>query len=262
MPSILEDLELEELSLVDVPANQEAKVCLFKRQSREDSHSEKRDDNDMDDMTPEMDAKIKAYMKEKGCDRKTAMDALMKAFDEAPTLATEVETLKSENERLRKGLIEAGYVIKKEEIVKKEQPEGITYKGEFIAKSDDKYELVKQLQEYEVEKANVALEKRAATELPNHDVKVAVTLLKALDGVADAGEAMKALKAADTMLGKAMEEVGETSHESDLTDPTEKLEKMAKAYAVEKGVTFHKGYEAVIKTDEGKALLKASKEKE
>lgn len=254
MPSILEDLELEELSLVDVPANQEAKVCLFKRQQEEDME-------DTNKMSPEMDAKIKAYMKEKGCDRKTAMDTLMKAFEEAPTLATEVETLKAENERLRKGLIEAGYVIRKEEIVKKEQPEGITYKGEFIAKSDDKYELAKQLQEYEVEKANAEIAKRAATELPNHDVKVAVILLKALDGVSDADEAMKALKAADAMLGKAMEEVGETSHESDLTDPTEKLNKMAKAYAVEKGVTFEKGYAAVALTDEGKSLLKASKEK-
>jgi hypothetical protein len=255
MPSILEDLELEELSLVDVPANQEAKVCLFKRNTEEDME-------DTEKMTPEMDAKIKAYMKEKGCDRETAMDALMKAFDEAATLSTEVETFKAENERLRKGLIEAGYVIKKDEIVKKEQPEGITYKGEFIAKSDDKYELAKQLQEYEVEKAQVALEKRATEELPNHDVKVAVTLLKALDTVEDKDEAMKALKAADAMLGKAMEETGETSHENDLTDPADKLEKMAKAYANKEGVTFHKGYEAVIKTDEGKALLKASKEKE
>lgn len=250
MPTELEELVLEELSLVDKGANQYAKVSIFKADTSKGDNME-----DTDKMSEEMEAKVKAYMKEKGCDRKTAMNALMKSLEE-------VDTLKSDNERLRKALIDNGYVIKADTIEKKAEPEGITYDGEFVAKSDDRYELVKKLQEYEVEKVQAALEKRAAEELPNHEVKVAVTLLKAVEGSDNQEEAMKALKSADALLGKAMEEVGETSHEADMTDPTEKLNKMAKSYAAEKGVTFEKGYAAVALTEEGKALLKASKEKE
>jgi len=80
MPTELINLELDELSLVPKGANPMAKAPIFKALNGDDMTDE------LEKMAPEMDAKIKEYMKAKGCDRKTAMDALMKSFDEVETL--------------------------------------------------------------------------------------------------------------------------------------------------------------------------------
>ena len=67
MPNLLKNLHLEELSLVDRPANAQAMVSLFKR------------DNSVEEitkMTDEMEAKVKAYMEEKACGKEEAMKAL------------------------------------------------------------------------------------------------------------------------------------------------------------------------------------------
>ena len=112
MATELLELQLEELSLVDRPANAEAVVTLFKR---DDTQEE-----DIDKMTDEQEAKIKAYMDKNHCGKEEAMKALgydvEKAADDVdPILELEakIETLKAENERLRKGLIDEGYVIRK-----------------------------------------------------------------------------------------------------------------------------------------------------
>lgn len=252
MATELVELELDEISLVDKGANQEAKAPIFKAQTPKE--------NDMDEnykMSEEMDKKIKDYMKEKGCDRKTAEAALMKAFDEH-------ETYKAENERLRKSLLDAGYVIKKDEIVKKDIGEHVIYKGETITKADDpaRFELAQEVLKYETEKRDAEFAKRATEELPNHKPEVAVALLKSIDGADNKDELMASLKAADKSFGELMVEKGEAAKDADLSDPADKLEKMAKAYAQENKVTYFKAYDAVIKTDEGKDLLKQSKVKE
>ena len=55
MPNLLKNLQLEELSLVDRPANAQAMVSLFKRDNSEE----------FEKMDKEMEAKVKAYMMEK-----------------------------------------------------------------------------------------------------------------------------------------------------------------------------------------------------
>ena len=71
MPNLLKQLELEELSLVDRPANAQAMVSLYKRDNSNGDHMEP----DLEKMGY-ADDNVKAYMKHKGCDRAEAMTAL------------------------------------------------------------------------------------------------------------------------------------------------------------------------------------------
>jgi hypothetical protein len=77
MPNLLKQLELEELSLVDRPANAQAMVTLFKR------------DNSVKEETMTEETNIEVEMVEKA----------------------DFDALKLENEKLRKALLENGFVI-------------------------------------------------------------------------------------------------------------------------------------------------------
>ena len=130
MPNLLKNLHLEELSLVDRPANAQAMVSLFKRDNSKEEITK---------MTEEMEAKVSAYMKEYGCGRPQAMKALDMYMEKAEEVATDVEapevdveTLKAENETLRKGLIDNGYVITAEAIEKKAEVEMMDIEGEMV----------------------------------------------------------------------------------------------------------------------------------
>src|SRR6056297_1966939 len=103
MANLLKQLELEELSLVDRPANAQATVSLFKRDNSEgDTMSEeltKMTDGqkeEMDKMSDDMKSKMKMYMDEKGMsyDKAKAMceSDMKKADDES---ADEIATLKA-----------------------------------------------------------------------------------------------------------------------------------------------------------------------
>ena len=84
MPNLLKNLHLEELSLVDRPANAQAMVSLFKRDTSEEEITK---------MTDEMEAKVKAYMEEKACGKEEAMKALgydMEKAEEAVAEEAEV----------------------------------------------------------------------------------------------------------------------------------------------------------------------------
>lgn len=77
-------------------------------------------------MDMEMEAKVKAYMEENGVDREAAMKACgykdtMKedSTEELDALKADIATLKAENEFLRKGFIEEGYIIRADSIEKK-----------------------------------------------------------------------------------------------------------------------------------------------
>ena len=220
MPNLLKQLELEELSLVDRPANAQAMVSLFKRDTSGEDMSE---ETNVDKMSEDMKAKLKPYM-DKGMSEDEAMKAynmdMMKKSEEAPVEEatteveaevekteeavaepTELDLLKAENERLRKSLIENGFVIKAEAIEKKAEAvsagevEMIEVEGEMVAKSDIPTPVLKALEALAVEKADVELTKRAGETLPHFDIKVAKELMKS-----DLGEeVMAALKAADKL---------------------------------------------------------------
>ena len=273
MPNLLKNLHLEELSLVDRPANAQAMVSLFKRDNSEEEITK---------MTEEMEAKVKAYMDDKGCGRMEAMKALDMDMEKAEEASEEVaekaepefdvealkadfDRLTAENETLRKGLIEAGYVIKADAIEKKAEVEMMEVEGEMVVKSDIPAPVLKALEaadvakrEHEIEKADIELTKRAGETLPHFAVNVAKSLVaKFYEDEA----IMVALKAADAATGAAMQEFGKSDVDGEFATSADKLDALVKSYMDDnqlKKSEFAKAYAAVAKTDAGKALINKS----
>jgi len=282
LPNLLKNLHLEELSLVDRPANAQAMVSLFKRDNSEEEITK---------MNEEMEAKVKAYMDDKGCGRGEAMKALgydMEKADEAVTeevaekAAPEVEAveapevdvealkadfdrLSAENQHLRKGLIDNGYVIRADSIEKKAEEEMMDIDGEMVAKSDIPAPVLKALEaaavakrEHEIEKADLELTKKAEEVLPHFETGAAKSLLKSFsedDGI------METLKAADAAFAASMQEFGKSDVDGEFATSADKLDALVKSYMDEnqlKKSEYAKAYAAVAKTDEGKALITKS----
>jgi predicted transcriptional regulator len=265
LPNLLENLQLEELSLVDRPANAQAMVSLFKRDNSE------KDVNKMDD---EMEAKVKAYMEKESCGRDEAMKALGYDMPKPKTKAkpdpmeamkADVARLTAEVDRLQKGLDEAGYVVSADVIEKKAAVEMIEVGGVSIAKSEIPAPVLKALEEaevskkqHEIEKADIELTKRAGETLPNFDVNVAKSLLKSF---ADDKAIVEALKAADAAFAAAMDEVGKSAMDGSFANASEEMDAMVKTYMTENNLKksdYAKAYAAVAMTDKGKALINKS----
>jgi len=250
MPTELINLELDELSLVPKGANPMAKAPIFKALNGENMA------DDVNKMSEEMDKKIKDYMKANGCDRKTAMDAMMKSFDT-------VAELEAENERLRKSLTDEGYEIEADKITKAAPVEFVEYDGEKINKADIPAPILKALETAEIEKADNALTKRAEDTLPHFEISVAKKLLSAVEKMDDTDILIAALEAADQAFADKMEEFGKSSNTGEFATPKDELDAMVKAYKEEHKVDFHKAYAEVAKTEAGKALInKSYKDKE
>ena len=282
MPNLLKNLHLEELSLVDRPANAQAMVSLFKRDNSEEEITK---------MNEDMEAKVKAYMDDKGCGRGEAMKALGYDMEKADEVVTEevaekaapeveavdapevdVEALKAdfdrlsaENQHLRKGLIDNGYVIRADSIEKKAEEEMMDIDGEMVAKSDIPAPVLKALEaaavakrEHEIEKADLELTKKAEEVLPHFETGAAKSLLKSFsedDGI------MVMLKAADAAFAASMQEFGKSDVDGEFATSADKLDALVKSYMDEnqlKKSEFAKAYAAVAKTDEGKALITKS----
>jgi|TARA_B110000238_G_scaffold136809_1_gene147437 hypothetical protein len=277
LPNLLKKLQLTELSLVDRPANAQAMVSLFKRDTSEE---------ELTKMTDDMEAKVKAYMTDKGCGRAEAMKNFgydMKKADEVAEevaevdkaagevaeevnpLEAEVAALKADNEMLRKGLIENGYVISAEAIEKKAEVEMLEVEGEMLVKSDIPAPVLKALEaadvakrEHELEKADVQLTKRAGESLPHFDTDVAKSLVaKFYEDEA----IMVALKAADAAFAASMQEFGKSDVDGEFATSSDKLDALVKSYMDEnqmKKSEFAKAYAQVAKTDQGKDLINKS----
>ena len=257
--NLLKQLELDELSLVDRPANASAKVALFKRDSEEENMEKayKMSDaemEEMDKMSDDLKAKLRGMM-DKGYtfpEAKKMMDEDMKKADEEVSLEAELMELKEENDNLRKQLGEV--VEKKEEVV-----ETIEVNGELVVKADIPEPVLKALEEAKVEKQMIELRKKAEAELPHFDVEVAMSLLDVIKGDA---KVLEALKGADAAFAAAMDEVGEKVVEADMSDPQSKLDKMVDAYAEEHKVNKYAAFDAISKTAEGKSLIAKTYEKD
>lgn len=238
MPNILTQLELTELSLVDRPANPLALAPVFKADLQKG-----------DQMTEEMKNKLKPYL-----DKGMSEEEAMKAYEE--DMKKPLDELKAENERLRKALIEGGFVIKADAIEKKAPVEYIEVKGEKINKADIPAPILKSLEEAQVANREAEVTKRAE-KFPNIELDVVKSLVE--KGLDEDESLLEFLRAVDAMFGKAMEETGETSVQADMTDPKEKLRNMAKERQAEKGSTYEQAYAEVVKSEEGKAILKSMK---
>jgi hypothetical protein len=218
--TILDDLELVELSIVDSPANPEAKAVIAKKGEQEP-------------------------MAESKLDNSVELEKSLKKTEE-------------NYENLKKSVIEAGFTITKEGIEKKAAPETIEVEGETLVKADIPAVLLKKLEADKaaleaaaVEKADNELTKRAGDELPNFAIAEAKELVKAFG---ENEEVMKALKAADAVFAEAQEEVGKAAPAE--VEPQEQFDTLVKAHMDTKGVNEAAAYKAVSKTDEGRVLLK------
>ena len=262
MATLLENLELEEVSLVDRPANQEAKIALFKRDTSGDDMSE-----ETTKMSEDMKEKLKPYM-DKGMSEEEAMKAYqmdMKksddedATDEVETLKADLERSRKECERLTKALIDNGFVIKSETVEKKDgaQEDMIEVEGEMVAKSAIPAPVLKALEAAAIEKADIELTKRATETLPHFELNAAKGLLKfELDD-----DIMAILRAADKLFEETMTEVGKSDADGEFASANDKMDALVKNYMEEhqmKKSQYAVAYAAVAKTDEGKALIAKS----
>ncbi len=206
MVHILKELELMEVSLVDVPANPLAEVPIVKRAKQMD-------------------------------------DTEKKEFEK------QLEVKDAEIADLKKQLEE------KAEVEKKAKEEWIEYEGEKILKSSVPAPILKRLEALEVEKADVALEKRAKELIPHFpgDITKHKKLVKSIDP-----ELEELLRAADKLFADAMKEVGKSAGKTDMLSAAEKMEELAKSMASKDKVTYAVAYTKMLDTPEGKELYKQS----
>jgi hypothetical protein len=267
MPTELVNLELEEVSLVDMGDDPLAKVALYKR-SPEGEHMdieevEKLDAVDETNISEEAEKGYKEDMKsdkmddmedeeedmmEEGGKKPTrkSWKAEAQAFEEAnKMLLEEIETYKAKVTELEAEAIEKA----------KPKEDVIEVDGEMIAKSAVPTPILKKLEEMQKAVETEALRKRAEEVLPNFK-GTADERGKLLKSVGNDEGLLALLLAADAAFAGLFEEVGKTDAENDLKTANEKLKDLTKAYQAEKGEkSFEKAYAAVVKTAQGRALV-------
>jgi len=252
MTNILLDLELDELSLVDRPANQAATICLIKRDNT--MNLEERKAYYMDKGMSEDEALKKAKEDMKKAEEPEVSKS-EEEVDQGDLFLAEVDALKAEVSRLSKALEDNGFAVTEETVTKAVEPEYIEVEGEQVAKADIPAAVLKALEAAEVEKRMVELRKQAEEILPNFDNEIAASLLA---HVAKDDAIVEALKSADAALGASMSEIGEASVEADMLSSSDKLDALVKSYMDENNLAKKDhaiAYAAVAKTDEGKALI-------
>lgn len=238
------DLELDEVSLVDSPANKSATVALFKR----DSTMRKKKTEDVQDIDKGVciEIEIKSPEEEMAEMKMEAEQEAAPVGKSDTDLEGKVAFLTSEVERLTKAL-EA-----KEEVEKAD--EMIDFGGEMVAKSSIPAPVLKKLEEVQKAQEAADLRKRAEEVLPNFK-GTADERGKLLKSIGDDAELLALLKSADAVFATMTNEIGKTDADADFQNPADKLDAMVKARQEEKKEDFYKAYAAVIKTAEGKDLL-------
>jgi len=261
MPTELVNLELEEVSLVDMGDDPLAKVALYKR-SPEGEHMENETTENLEIDTTEKGMKEeKQMMGGNGSSSEEMMDdeEEMMDGDKKPTRKSwksEAQALEEVNKMLVEEVETYKAKIAELEVAKaKPAEEMLEFEGEMIAKSAVPAPILKKLEEMQKAAEVEALRKRADEVLPNFKgtADERGKLLKSIGGDEDL---LAILRAADAAFAGIYQEVGKTDAENDLKSPNDKLNDMVKAYQEDKKEKdFYKAYAAVIKTAQGKSLL-------
>lgn len=228
----LAGLMLEEISLVDNPANVDAKVSIYKRaetrdQSREAAgasgnppiHNKEDNMSDVEKMGEQLED-LKKQVEQLTAERDEALAKVAKG-------AEEVEYIEFQGEKIEKSAVPAP-VLK-----------ALEAQGAALAKM-------------EADREADALVKRANAELPHlaGDVTAKAKLLKAAEGI---DGAMDILKSADKAFSMALAEKGHSNTEEN--SALEELDQLAKSYASDKGVSYHEAYAEVTKSGRGAELF-------
>ena len=164
--------------------------------------------------------------------------------------------LQSDNEALRKQVLDAGFKITSEGLIAKEAPEMLYVGGEQI----DASTLPKSVVDALKEKADTELTLLATSEYPNLKASVA----KKLYATFGEDEEMKeAIAAFNTKMGSFLEEKGDTDPGVEQKTAQEKYDAAVKANMEATGADKITAYANVANTEEGKKLIQAIyKEKE
>lgn len=255
MPFNLKNLSLNEVSLVDNPANPGASVVLWKKRDNGVPTKATEQGDDLMDIE-----ELKKELKAQGID----VSELTKRADAADA---STEALQKFTDKVTELAKDAGFDLKVEEdevtLVKHEAPEMIDLNGEAVEKSSIPAPVLKMLEDQakdlevlKLHNESVELAKRADKELPNlaGSAEARGKLLKAIDGMSDedSKSITEALKAADAAVKQFTVEKGENT--PDESSPSARLDKMATDYAAEKNMTFHSAFAEVIKSKEGMDL--------
>lgn len=260
MPTELVNLELEEVSLVDMGDDPLAKVALYKR-SPEGEHME-------NETAENLDTTEKGMKEEKMMDNGASSEEMMD--DEEEMMDGEKKPMTRKSWKAEAQLLESANQVLIEEIETykakvaeleavslekaKPQEEMIEVEGEMVAKAAIPTPVLKKLEEMQKAIEVEALRKRAEEVLPNFK-GTADERGKLLKSIGEDEALLAILRAADAAFAGIFQEVGKTDAENDLKTPAVKLNEMVKARQEDKKEDFYKAYAAVIKTAEGKALL-------
>lgn len=251
----LTDLELDEVSGVDTPANQYAGVVLAKRfvytecVKPENAGETRKGDGSVtvEELTKRMEA-----LQEQVAD-------LTKRADEAEAAKSAAETAAA---ALAKSAEDAGMDVVDGKIVKRATPEYVEIGGEKVEKASVPAPVLEALEKaaadiakMQAEAEDARLAKRGATELPHLAGAALVKgrLLKTIEGDA---ELLAALKAADAAMKGNGEEIGEGRVDNDMAEPARKLDRLADEFAAAKGVSREVAFAEITKSGEGYDLLR------
>jgi hypothetical protein len=234
--SLIKNLVLHEISHVSNPANPGARVVLWKKASVEKEGVEP--------MSPE-------ELQKKVTELETANSVLTKRVETIVTMAKSAGV----------DVLVNGEAVT---VSKTAEPEMIEFEGQRIAKSAIPAVVLEAIEKSRRETAELrdqmevqAITKRATEMFPHlkgTDAEKAA-MLKSVEAIADETvrkSVVESLKAADAAVAKTFEEKG--SDHVDETSPKAQLDKLAKTYSEEKGVTFHAAFAEITKSGEGKRL--------
>jgi hypothetical protein len=260
MTKLIASLDLDEVSLVRDPANPEARVALFKTGGpmKEDKIEELKKELNPEDMTKAED--MPADAEDESEDETKLEIELEKAKADMGELQKSYDALSAAVDAL-------GFTFENGALEKASDVEYITVEGERIAKSSVPAVILKALEakDAEIKKAADAqamtdLRKRAGDMFPNlrGTIDQRAELLKSLEGMPEGvrKEVTESLKAADQAMAKVYGEEGKAPASEDMKDPEATLNKMVDDFAKANKTTFYKAYASVVKTAEGRALLK------
>jgi len=169
---------------------------------------------------------------------------------ELAAVQANVTKLQADNEALRKQILDAGFKITAEGLVKPEAKETMEIDGEVVELAGLPESVVKALKE----KADADLTAKATAAYPNLRAEVAKKLFVAFDGDA---EMEAAISAFNTKMGTFLEETGNTDPAVETMSAQEKYDSAVKAEMEATGTNYVTAYAKVAATDEGKKLIKA-----
>lgn len=281
----LKNLLINEVSVVDNPANPGAQVALFKRGASMASNYGGMSDEEKSRMK-ELEAKgmspdkarsqvMREMRKEddqggKNMDVEQLKERLEKVEADLKSAIERGDTLQTQFDAVLAQAKEIGLEVNKADdgnvtIAKAADPEYVEINGEKVEKSAVPAPVLAAIEKQTKEIADLKsaqereeLQKRAENLFPNlagtPDQKA--LLVKSLDGIEaedDRKALSEALNAADKAVGELFKSVG--SNSVDENSPEEQLNKMARDYAAEHNVTFEVGYSEVTKSGEGRKLF-------